>query len=390
MNSFIVQSKSLLSALMLASKGMVKSTIVPILENYLFQVTGNRLTISGTDLQTTFKTFVQLDGNFGNFSLVVAPQIVKYLQKLDEQPVIIASTSKVVTNQVRKTVYTEYTVEITADGETVKLAGDEANDFPKAPACDVPLMDVQTDFINEFKDLLNYVSADQLRPAMCGIYFNQQGKKHELCATDGMRVKTVDVSDLLTMHETGNFIIPERVAKIISSLKLKDVLKVYVKRDTVAAIQNVMFAGSVDGIEFELIARTIDERFPDYKNIIPQSTGTTRLTINNKKAFLKLLDKALLFTNKTTKQIEISLNGKNALSASDLDFKNEFTAVIAESVYSGNELTIGFNAELLKEVCANVSDSFTFDFTAPNKCGLIRDGRAVILLMPVMIARVAA
>jgi DNA polymerase-3 subunit beta len=411
MNSFIVNSKSLLSALNIASKAVVKNAVVPIIESYLFQVTGNRLTISGTDFQTTLRAILPIEGNNGNFACVVSPSIVKYLQKLDEQPVIIEShhSSKEVKDRHGKVVLQKdgtpeishscSVVLIDEDGRA-KYDGENPQDFPTAPVCKLPLMTVQTDFVNEFKDLLNYAGTDELRPAMTGINCAKFGSAYELTATDGHRIKTVDVSDLATFDDelTPNFILPAKPAKILSGMKIKEALKISVKRtearDASAdahapceyrEITNVMFQGTVDGVQFELIARAIDERYPDYKNVIPSAKNArTHLTLS-KKPFLKLIDKALLFANKHTHQIKISLNGKNLLSAEDLDFKNEFSAVMPESTYKGDEIEIGFNAEFIKEICAGVSDKFTFEFSAPNKAGVIRDGRAIILVMPVML-----
>jgi len=400
MQSFIVNSKSLFTALQLASKTVVKNPVVPIIEDYLFQVSGNRVVISGTDLQTTLRAVLPIDGNKETFSFVVPPSIVKYLQKLDEQPVILESTivSEQETNK-------QGVKQIAPDGTpimhhncTVTLIDEDGRanysgcayykDFPLAPECNALLMHAQTDFVAEFKDMLNYVSTNELRPAMSGINFASFGKTFELCATDGHRIKKSNVTDLITVNDElcANFILPAKPAKILSSLKLKtDTLQVFVKRNDSSAIVNVKFTGVADGIDFELIARTIDERYPDYNNVIPQGNGTTQFTINNKKSFLKLIDKALLFANKTTHQIRIALNGKNQISAEDLDFQNEFVAVVPDSSYSGKEIEIGFNAEFIKEIVTGVSDTFTFEFTAPNKAGVIRDGRATIIVMPVMI-----
>lgn len=403
MNKFIVNSAKLLKALQVVSKVMATRVAVPIIESYLFQVTGNKLTISGTDLHSTLRVVLGIETKSDAFSLVMAPTVIKYLQKIDEQPLVITATEIIVKNVVRCTEKTVYKVEIEDMDGRALYSGENPVDFPKVPICNLPLMEVQTDFINEFKDLLVYVSGDELRPAMTGINFSKQGEQLELCATDGHRVKVVDVSDLVKVTDLGalspNFILPAKPAKILAGMKLKSALKVCAKRTQVRdasadshapceyrEIVNVMFSGEVDGINFELISRAIDERYPDYRNVIPSAKNAkTLLVIDSKKSFLKVVDKALLFANKTTHQLRISLNGANKISAEDLDFNNEYSAVIPGSSYVGDEIQIGFNGEFLKEICSNVSEPFTFEFSAPNKCGVIRDGRATIVCMPVML-----
>lgn len=415
MNTFTVSPKSILSALTLVSKAILKNAVVPIIENYLFQVTGNRLVISATDLQTTFRAFIPISDirhAVETFSFVVPRTIIKYLQKVDSEFVtfeyIYEKTERkdrqgnTVKDKLGKIEYDHLCKLLVDDSDgRANYSCEYYLDFPKSPTCDQLAMEIQPALISEFKDLLNYTSGDQLRPAMTGIFFGMKDKKPTLCATDGHRLKTVDVNDFvgsstaIEAQENGQvFILPERPAKILSSLKIKDSLLVSFKRTEkkdvdgknagYGDVENVMFTGTVDGIIFELIARSIDERFPDYSAVIPQGDGLTRLTLN-KKSFTKIIDKALLFANKTSHQVRISLNGKNLLSAEDLDFNHEFNGVIPDSAYSGDELEIGFNGEFLKECIANVSDTFTLDMWKPNKAGVIRDGRSTVLCMPVML-----
>ena len=54
-NKFLFNSGAMLSALQTIGKVMERRPVVPILENYLFTVKDGILTVSGTDLQNTFR-----------------------------------------------------------------------------------------------------------------------------------------------------------------------------------------------------------------------------------------------------------------------------------------------------------------------------------------------
>ena len=388
MNKFITNSKTLLNALTIAAKAVVKNAVVPIIESYLFQVTGNRLTISGSDLQTTFKVCMGIENHEGSiFSMVVPPTIVKYLQKLGESAICIKWDNET------------YSLEILDEDSRAKYSGENAIDFPISPVCDQDLYNLTADNLKEFKDLLNYASGDDLRPAMTGIMFGDYRGSYNLVATDGHRMKVVTLSQS-TEHETErqDFILPAKPAKILSDLKFKTDtdIRVKVKRviDEVGKhsreyISNVSFSFPYQGFECELICRSIDEKFPAYYQVIPATNEKNTFYTTDKKTFLNILDKADLFAHKTTHQVRLCLNGVNKLSAEDLDFNNEFNGLIGGS-YTGEPIEIGFNAVFLKEVVSSFGDTFTIEMSKPNKAAVIRQGNALALVMPVMLAQYEA
>lgn len=401
-NKIVVNSKTLFNGLQVVSKAMVKNSRVCIIENYLVEVNGTRVMISGTDLQNTFSVLLpveKVNATYNTpFSFILDKGIVKYLQKLDEQPITI--TSIVIENKNKKDeiVYT-CSVIVEADDDKVKYSVDYANDFPKKPSCVDAYLDTDTTLFDELKDLLNYVASDELHPAMTGLGFITHDKKFTLCATDGTRLKYYDASEKITSYfnnsqtDKQHFILPAKPAKILSDLKFKSAqgVRVLVKYNSAAidpAIDNMMFEFRYNEFQAFLTVRNIDEKYPEYWQVIPHGEPKTKFTVN-KAQFLKVLDKANLFANKVTHQVRISLNEKNTISSEDLDFNNEYSGIIGGS-YVGEPMDIGFNAELLREVVNSFGESFTLELNAPNKAGLIRDGKSVALCMPLMLNQYVA
>ena len=89
--NFIVSSSSLLHHLQAVSRVISSKNTMPILDNFLFQLSGNELTITASDLETTLITKVQLDPqrkldlerNFINNTLSIekSPSYKKYTSK---------------------------------------------------------------------------------------------------------------------------------------------------------------------------------------------------------------------------------------------------------------------------------------------------------------------
>jgi DNA polymerase III sliding clamp (beta) subunit (PCNA family) len=435
MKKIIVNSEVLLNALQTLSKALEKHTRVPIIESYLFQVSGGLLTVSATDLQTTFKltfesTFVDIKKGI-EFCAVVPPAIVKYLQKIDRQPITLNYHEE------------SYSIEIlTDDSARAKYSGENPQDFPVIKSPETTLFETTSDLFSEFKDLLNYVSKDELRPALTGIGAITHKGAFTLCATDAHRLKTVSVPDLnitnvttktielleaeltklssiaskysfkgtLTSKiakvvservkeienilSTQHFILPAKPAKILSGLTFGTKKKPervpvvfrWLCEPSLSGgdIRRGSFVFKYESFQAELIFRDIDERYPEFWNVIPSPTQTKTVYTGNKEKFLKVIDKALLFAHKTTHQIRVCLNGVNKITAEDLDFSNEFAGEIGGS-YVGEPIEIGFNGEFLSECVKSFDSEFNLELIAPNKCGVIRQGNATVIVMPVML-----
>ena len=74
---FVVSSTELLSHLNAISKVISSKNTLPILDNYLFQLEENRLTVTASDLESTLITSLELDNTEGTGDIAVPSKIVK-------------------------------------------------------------------------------------------------------------------------------------------------------------------------------------------------------------------------------------------------------------------------------------------------------------------------
>jgi len=406
-NEFMFNSGTLLQALQTVKKVMSSRPLVPVLENYLFTVKGGKLTVTGTDLQNTFKLSLPVHGMDADFSACVPPTVIKYLDKIikSEGPAPLTLTYD----------HESYSIEVIDSIARAKYSGENASDFPRSPQTNVDTFETTSNLFKEFKDLLVYTSTDELRPAMTGIAFLDYQKQIYLAGTDGHRLKALNVNDQILPYggikPDGKcdafcsdmrqyFILPSKAAKILSELNFKKenegvVVRTGSDKQTIetkystsdVTLEFISFSFRFGEFEAEFITRLISERYPDIWAVIPEEKETkTRYTTNDKAKFLSVLDRAQLFANATTHQIRLSLNGKLKISAEDLDFKNEYCAEI-EGSYTGDQIEIGFNAEYFKDCVNSFGNSFTLEMQAPNRCAVIRDAKQIVLCMPVMLTK---
>ena len=139
-----------------------------------------------------------------------------------------------------------------------------------------------------------------------------------------------------------------------------------------------------------LVCRLIDERYPDYENVIPVS-NPNKLIISRQE-LLNSVKRISIYSNKTTHQVRLRLIGSElTVSAEDLDFSNEANEKLA-CQYDGEDMEIGFNAKFLQEMLSNIdSEEITLELSTPNRAGLLMPTtpddheNILMLVMPVML-----
>lgn len=379
-NKFIFNSATMIAALEFAKKAIVKNPVVPIIEGFLIEVRNGIATITGTTLQTTIRIRVKVETNKNAmpFAFTLPPVALPFMKKVELQPLAIEFNKET------------YSVLITGEEERAKYAGDNPEDFPIAPKTEIEILTLQPRHIEEFKDLINYTTKDELRPAMTAIHVGYREGKLNMVATDGHMLKVVNVPE---MDEPGRdetlFNMPAPVAAILTGFKIEGPIKVLVGgTDAAYGFTNMSFHFESKGMQVELIARSIDERYPDYINVIPEAKETDTILTLEKKGFLKALDKAVMFANKTTHQVRLDVKrGETRLSAEDLDFSHEYNSKVPGIIEQGEGIAIGFNGKFLHKLFESNPEKVSLTMSAPNKAAVSKSGNSLVLVMPVMLAQ---
>lgn len=368
---FIVNSAYLLRQLSNINGVITTNPVVPILENFLFELEKGGLTVTASDLQTSMITELQVESKEKGSIAVPARILLDTLKNLPEQPVTFSIDEST------------YSVEIISDNGRYKLSGENATDFPKVPS-------VSNDFTAEISsDVLSRAvnntifatSNDELRPAMTGVYVNLGDKNTTFVATDGHRLVRYRRTDVKS--DNGNAIIIPR--------KALNLLKATLPAEKTDVILNFNMSNAFFKFgNIRMICRLIDERFPDYENVIP-SGNNIKMTIG-RNDLLGALRRISIYANKTTHQVRLKITGSELqISAEDLDFSNEANERLS-CEHEGEDIEIGFNAKFLVEMLGNMdSDQIRLTMSAPNKAGVLYPAEKdeaediLMLVMPVML-----
>jgi DNA polymerase-3 subunit beta len=368
---FDVASSELLKKLQIASGSINPNPVLPILEDFLFDLEDNLLTITATNLETSIICHVEVLAQEGGSIAVPAKILLDTLRALPDQPVTF-TVNEETSGISLKSSYGEY-----------KLAGDKTDDFPQIPEED----EVNTVVLNN-STILNAISKtifatsnDELRLSMTGVYVQVDFNKIIFVATDAHKLVKYTFGNI-SSEITSSFIIPKKGLTLLKNALGDD--------DEVAMSfnkKNVFFTFG----DTKVICRLIDAKYPDYNAVIP--VDNPNKLVLGRRDFQNSLKRIAIYANKTTNQVILSLtNASLTISAQDLDFSNEATEQLSCN-YEGDPMTIGFNAKFLIEMLGVLeSDDIVVELSTPNRAGILlpseqEEGENLLMLvMPVMMS----
>ncbi len=366
---FIVSSSALLKQLQQINGVIGSNNVLPILEDFLFQIEKNKLTVIATDLETVMKIHLDIEAKDSGRVCIPAKILMDSLKNLPNQPL---------TFDIDK----NFGVEITSDNGKYKVMGENPDNFPKEPpADDASAFKISShQLLTAINKTILAVSNDDLRPAMTGVFFELEKKSLTTVATDAHRLVRFKMKDI-SCPKADSFIVPKKPLNL-----LKSALPDNDDEITVSYNNNHMF---VSHETVQLTCRLLDARFPDYKVVIP-AENPYQMTIN-RQDFQAALRRISIFSNKSTNLVTLTISGNELqLTAQDIDFSQEGNERMA-CQYDGEDITISFNARFIIEMLSTTSsDEVRLELSTPTKAGLIKpveqeeNEELLMLAMPLM------
>ena len=374
---FIVSSSPLSKQLQIIGGVLNSSNTLPILDDFLFEVDNNQLTISASDLETTMTCRMDIESNDKGNIAIPARLLLDTLKTFPDQPL----TFLIDNNKLG--------IQITSDYGKYKLSGHSGEEFPKIPEISGgESLKLNSSILYRALDKTIFATGnDELRPVMNGVLCEMSSSDITFVATDAhklVRYKRTDIK----MDKSASFIIPKKPLSLLKgSLPEKEKeFEVEIHYNE----SNVFFSFETT----DLVCRLVDGKYPNYDAVIPKD-NQNKLNIN-RLAFLNCIKRVSIFSNKTTHQVRLKVTGSELqVSAEDLDFANEANERLT-CQYDGEDMEIGFNSRFLIEMLTNLdTDDVLIELSAPNKAGLlshdnggkkINEGEDLLMLvMPVML-----
>ena len=371
---FIVSSLKLLKNLQALSGVIGSKNTLPILDDFLFQLSEKELKITTSDLDVTMTVSMVPDMVEGTGEVTIpARLLLEIMKNFPDVPITVSIDNN------------SLAVELIAGEGRYKLAGHKSDEFPQLPVMnDTAVWEIPADVLAKgFEKTVFATGTDEIRPIMSGVLMEMTDSFLTFVATDAhklVRYRRMDVKS----DNVASFIMPKKPIN-----QLKNILGTLAD-ETVRVEFNKTNASFVFG-DYMLICRLIEGRYPNYDAVIPKQ-NPNQLTIDHQ-TFLSAIRRVAVFSSKATHQVRFRIAGQElTLTAEDIDFYNEAKERLTCS-YEGDDMEIGFNSRFLQEMLSNFdSETVKFEMSAPNRAGIItpveNENEAedlLMLLMPVML-----
>ena len=371
--NFTVSSSLLSSRLQTISRVINSKNTIPVLDCVLFELEGNKLTLTASDPDNTLNTSIDVVDCSEDFSFAISAKIlIDSLKEISEQPIRF---------DVKKD-----TLETTIFYQNGKysLVGQNADEYPGAAVLGegAVAISVPTKVLSSGISCSLFATADdEVRPVMCGVYFDFTPESITIVASDGHKlVRCRDYS--VTGAEKSAFILPKKPATLLKNLLGKD------EQEDVAVEFDGRFA-TFDMGDYKLVSRLFDGRYPNYNSVIPQN-NPHKLTVD-RAALISTLRRVAIFSSQVS-LIKLHLEeNKVVISAQDTDFSTSAEESIACS-YEGASMNIGFRASFLIDILNNTpGQDVIIELADPSRAGVVVPAEQVdkqellMLLMPMML-----
>ncbi len=372
---FVVSSTELLSHLAALSRVISSKSTMPILDNFLFQLSETALTITASDLESTLITSLQLDNIEGEGSIAVPAKLfIDTLKEFPEQPLTFQIDGD------------SYSVEIFSDNGKYSITGQNAEDFPELPKLDedtVSTINVSHVALKKGIEKTLFATADdELRPVMNGIYIELTPNYMSFVASDAHKLVRYRRTDAKADFDSS-FILPKKPAGLWKNLLPKEEFGVKVEFDN----KNAHFTLS----SYKLICRLVEGNYPSYNSVIP--TKNPNVMVIDRLNFFNTVKRVSVFSNQASNLIKLNINENQlVVSAQDIDFSISAVERLG-CEYEGDEMEIGFKSTFLQEILTNISTGdVQVELSDPTRAGLLLPVESgdesedmLMLLMPMMI-----
>ena len=368
---FIVNSTALLRELQKLNGVISSNNTLPILDNFLFDINSNNMTIIASDLETTMMSTISVEADVDGKITIPARILIDTLKTFSNQPLTFIVNTET------------FGIEMSSEMGNYKLAGQNANEFPKTPKLNgSSSTTIKGDILaNAINKTLFASGNDELRPVMSGMFCELSTEQITFVATDAHKLVKHTRTDI-SSDKTASFILPKKPLTILKNNISENANIKLEFNDT-----NALFTFN----NITIICRLIDGKYPNYEAVIPKE-NPNKLTIETA-SLLSSIKRVSIYANKTTHQIRLKIAGSELqITSEDLDFANKAEERLS-CQYEGTDMEIGFNSKFVIDMLNNIgAEQISLEMSAPNRAGIILplDGleegeKTLMLVMPVML-----
>jgi DNA polymerase-3 subunit beta len=339
-----------------ATQGVVeRKTTIPILSNYLFEASADRLSLTATDLDLSLRTSCNAKVKKEGACTIPARKLFEYVKLLPDADITI----KLLEN---------HWVSIRCGRSNTKMVGMARSNFPSLPVFPTAgVVKIPAQVLRGMIARTGFAIAnEESRYTLNGALMVLKPESITMVATDGHRLAHVERNGEKFDGVSGEL-------KTLVPKKAMDELKSLV--DAADDVETIEFAKDESTLFFRigprlLTSRQLTGQFPNYEAVLPKDNSKSILLHGEDLG--AAIARVAQFADERSRAVRLKLEkGELKLSASSTETGESEDSI--ETDYNGESLTIGFNAQYITDFLkAAGSGDVRLELKDPQSAGQLR------------------
>ncbi len=349
---FTLQREAFLKPLAQVVNVVERRQTLPVLANFLVQVQGGQLSLTGTDLEVEMVSRIAVEDEQDGETTIPARKLFEIVRALpDGSRVTVSQTGEKITVQAGRSRFT--------------LATLPANDFPSVDEVEATeRVAVPESALKELIERTAFAMAQQdVRYYLNGLLFDLRDQLLRCVATDGHRLALCETALENSTGSKRQIIVPRKgVTELQRLLEGGD-------REVELEVGRSHVRVKRDDVTFT--SKLIDGRFPDYEAVIP--IGADREVKVDRETLRASLQRAAILSNEKYRGVRVEVTpGQLKISAHNPEQEEAQEEIEADTQVS--DLAIGFNVNYLLDALSALRDEhIVIQLRDSNSSALVRE-----------------
>ena len=349
---FTLQREAFLKPLAQVVNVVERRQTLPVLANFLVQVQGGQLSLTGTDLEVEMVSRIAVEDAQDGETTIPARKLFEIIRALpDGSRITVSQTGDKITVQAGRSRFT--------------LATLPANDFPSVDEVEATERVVVPEAaLKELIERTAFAMAQQdVRYYLNGLLFDLRDSILRCVATDGHRLALCETALENDNGAKRQIIVPRKGVTELQRLLEGG------EREVELEVGRSHVRMKRDDVTFT--SKLIDGRFPDYEAVIP--IGADREVKVERETLRASLQRAAILSNEKYRGVRVEVTpGQLKISAHNPEQEEAQEEIEADTVVS--DLAIGFNVNyLLDALSALRVEHVVIQLRDSNSSALVRE-----------------
>lgn len=313
----------LVDALSTAGRAATNRAALPVLSGLRLALEGDRLRVTGSDLDLTITRELQVAGADDGVAVLPAKLVVDIVRNLEPGGVEVDTSGDRPSIRAGRSSFTLITI--------------PADEYPKPAEPDGESVTLQSGHLAEgLRQVVGAASSDESRPILTGVLLAAEDGGLRLVSTDSYRLAYRDLPGTSLLEQGQQVLVPSR--------SLQELTRALGDTDDVTLVLSEQMVSFAVG-DLQLTTRLIKGDFPDYQKLIP--TDMPNALIVERQLLQDAIRRVRLMARENS-PIRLSM------SQDTLELR-AITQDVGEAVeeldakYDGQDLTVAFNPEYLMD-----------------------------------------